>query len=106
MDRRVFWALWSVLVAVCPIGLIVIELWYPNVDPYPPPWPSAPLPQRWAEGLLAGQVGVSLIAAPLVLLLTRRWPLRLTVWLGETILLASAWLLYLDIIFAKTGYYL
>jgi hypothetical protein len=96
------WTLWLVPLITFPVGLLVVLLSYPNVQPCPPPWPPDSPPQRWADSLLSAHLWFSFAAAVSVPVVFRTWAARFVAWAGVLITLGVSAILTFDIIMSKT----
>jgi hypothetical protein len=106
MRRWQLWAGWLLALLVAPAGRVLVDVAYPTIPPYPPPWPAEPsAPERLAGGLLVVHLAASAAAAVALPALTRDWFLRLAGWAGIVVWLGLVWLLGLGIMLDKTGKY-
>jgi hypothetical protein len=105
---RLLWAIWLLSLAVCPTGLLVVELSYPDApsssrEEHRPVHSTA---AWWAGVLLDAHFCLSVAAAAAVFVIARWWPWRLIAWVGIGLWLYAVLGFALGIWMSKTGDYL
>lgn len=102
--RLVRWA-WFGMLAVCPVGLIVVEVVYPDVDSHPPPYPPLLPAERWVTRLWEVHFWASAVAAAMVVVVFRRWSRRVWAWVGLAVWLVVVMVWMIGTSMGKSGKY-
>ncbi len=104
--RWPWWRVWVLCLTACPLGLLVVWLVFPHVEPTLPPLGAPPSPpQRWAGGLFQAHVALSLVVAVAVPARMRPWSLWVPAWAGIAAGLVVTGAAALCVIMDTTGFY-
>jgi hypothetical protein len=103
--RPWFWAAWLLLLLIAPVGLLAVDVVFPTIPSYPPPWPNDSIPERLAGQLFTVHMAMSVVAALAVPALIRGSLARLVALAGIIAWLGVVGLWTLFTVWDKTGKY-